>query len=107
VASRIKGDIVLEVPILNPALQTINLLVEYTPTSDTMVLKLHGSPWSTCASRVRLALIEKGVDAEIINVDLAKGEHLAESYLKLQPFGKVPVLQDTETGVQVFGRIPS
>jgi glutathione S-transferase len=32
---------------------------------------------------------------------------MAESYLKLQPFGKVPVLQDTETGVQVFGRIPS
>ncbi|GAQ03879.1 glutathione S-transferase PM239X14 [Aspergillus lentulus] len=67
-----------------------------------MVLKLHGSSWSTCTSRVRLALIEKGVDAEIVNVDLAKGEHLAESYLEMQPFGKVPVLEDTETGVQVF-----
>ncbi|KAF7170328.1 hypothetical protein CNMCM5623_002772 [Aspergillus felis] len=67
-----------------------------------MVLKLHGSLWSTCTARVQLALIEKGVDAEIVNVDLAKGEHLAESYLEMQPFGKVPVLQDTETGVQIF-----
>ncbi|GIK06151.1 hypothetical protein Aspvir_001794 [Aspergillus viridinutans] len=67
-----------------------------------MVLKLHGSLWSTCTSRVRLALIEKGVDAEIINVDLLKGEHLAEPYLEMQPFGKVPVLQDTETGVEIF-----
>ncbi|GFG26280.1 glutathione S-transferase PM239X14 [Aspergillus udagawae] len=67
-----------------------------------MVLKLHGSLWSTCTARVRLALVEKGVDAEILNVDLAKGEQRTESYLEMQPFGKVPVLQDTETGVQVF-----
>lgn len=40
-------------------------------------------------------------------MDLAKGEHLAESYLEMQPFGKVPVLQDTETGVQVFGAFPA
>jgi glutathione S-transferase len=71
-----------------------------------MVLKLHGSLWSTCTARVRLALVEKGVDAEILNVDLAKGEQRTESYLEMQPFGKVPVLQDTETGVQVFGTVP-
>ncbi|KAE8168036.1 glutathione S-transferase [Aspergillus tamarii] len=68
-----------------------------------MVLKLHGFPLSTCTRRVRTVLAEKGLEAEFHSVDLAKGEQRAESYLNdLHPFGKVPVLQDTETGVQIF-----
>ncbi|KAE8143455.1 glutathione S-transferase [Aspergillus pseudotamarii] len=68
-----------------------------------MVLKLHGFPLSTCTRRVRTVLAEKGLEAEFHSVDLAKGEQKAESYLNdLHPFGKVPVLQDTETGVQIF-----
>lgn len=72
----------------------------------TMVLKLHGSPLSTCTARVRLALVEKGVDAEFHIIDLTKGEHVSPSYLEKQPFGKVPFFEDTETGVQVFGSFP-
>ncbi|PIG90077.1 glutathione S-transferase [Aspergillus arachidicola] len=69
-----------------------------------MVLKLYGFPLSTCTRRVRTVLAEKGVEAEFHPVDLAKGEQKSESYLNdLHPFGKVPVLQDTETGVQIFG----
>ncbi|GMF67755.1 unnamed protein product [Aspergillus oryzae] len=69
-----------------------------------MVLKLYGFPLSTCTRRVRTVLAEKGVEAEFHSVDLAKGEQKSESYLNdLHPFGKVPVLQDTETGVQIFG----
>ncbi|OGM47684.1 glutathione S-transferase PM239X14 [Aspergillus bombycis] len=68
-----------------------------------MVLKLYGFPASTCTHRVRTVLAEKGLEAEFHPVDLAKGEQKAESYLNnLHPFGKVPVLQDTETGIQVF-----
>ncbi|CEJ62805.1 Putative Glutathione S-transferase [Penicillium brasilianum] len=68
-----------------------------------MVLKLHGFPLSTCTNRVRTVLLEKGLEAEFIPVDLSKGEQKSEAYLnELHPFGKVPVLQDTETGVQVF-----
>ncbi|GLI80329.1 hypothetical protein PoHVEF18_008683 [Penicillium ochrochloron] len=68
-----------------------------------MVLKLHGFPLSTCTNRVRTVLLEKGVEVEFIPVDLSKGEQKSEAYLsKLHPFGKVPVLEDTETGVQVF-----
>ncbi|KAE8364916.1 glutathione S-transferase [Aspergillus caelatus] len=68
-----------------------------------MVLKLHGFPLSTCTRRVRTVLAEKGLEAEFQPVDLAKGEQRTESYLNdLHPFGKVPVLQDTETGVQIF-----
>ncbi|KAJ5710560.1 glutathione S-transferase [Penicillium malachiteum] len=68
-----------------------------------MVLKLHGFPLSTCTNRVRLALEEKGVEVEFIPVDLLKGEQKSEAYLnELHPFGKVPVFQDTDTGVQIF-----
>jgi glutathione S-transferase len=69
-----------------------------------MVLKLYGFSLSTCTNRVRLALEEKGVQVEFIPVDLAKGEQRTESYISnLHPFGKVPVLQDTENNVQIFG----
>ena len=71
-----------------------------------MVLKLHGFPLSTCTNRVRLALEEKGQQVEFIPVDLMKGEQKSEAYLaELHPFGKVPVFQDTETGVQIFGEL--
>ncbi|GCB17177.1 glutathione S-transferase PM239X14 [Aspergillus awamori] len=68
-----------------------------------MTLKLYGFVHSTCTRRVRTALAEKGLDVEIVPVDLAKGEQKTSSYLNdLQPFGKVPVLQDTETGIQIY-----
>ncbi|KAJ5936342.1 glutathione S-transferase [Penicillium verhagenii] len=73
-----------------------------------MVLQLHGFAHSTCTNRVRTVLEEKGVEVEFIPVNLAQGEQKAESYLNdLHPFGKVPVLRDTETGVQVFGKSDS
>ena len=69
-----------------------------------MTLKLYGFVHSTCTRRVRTALAEKGLDVEIVPIDLAKGEQRTSSYLNdLQPFGKVPVLQDTETGIQIYG----
>lgn len=70
-----------------------------------MSLQLYGFPGSTCTNRVRTVLEEKGVEFEFIPVNLAQGEHKSESYLNdFQPFGKVPVLRDTETGVQIFGK---
>jgi len=35
-----------------------------------------------------------GIAHEVINVDLAAGKHREESFLKLNPFGQVPVIQD-------------
>ncbi|KAL2813465.1 glutathione S-transferase [Aspergillus cavernicola] len=68
-----------------------------------MVLKLHGFALSTCTNRVRVALEEKGVKVEFIPVNLANGELKTELYLNnLHPFGKVPVLLDTENNVQIF-----
>ncbi|RAL14499.1 putative glutathione S-transferase [Aspergillus homomorphus CBS 101889] len=68
-----------------------------------MVLKLHGIAMSTCTKRVMVALNEKGVEHELVPVNFAQGEHKSPEYLNnLQPFGKVPVLEDTETGVKLF-----
>lgn len=57
-----------------------------------MVLKLYGSAMST--SRVLTVILEKQLPYELILVDIAKGEQKSEDFMKLQPFGKVPVLDD-------------
>jgi glutathione S-transferase len=60
-----------------------------------MVMKLHGSPFSSCTQRVLTVLAEKGVtDFEIVPVDMATGAHKREPHLSLQPFGKIPALED-------------
>jgi glutathione S-transferase len=59
-----------------------------------MVLKVHGVKGSTCTQRVLTALNEKGVPYELITINFAKAENKSETYLKLQPFGKIPVLED-------------
>lgn len=64
-----------------------------------MSLKLMGSEWASCTQRVQLAAFEAGVKVEIVPVDLMKGEQKTEEYLKLQPFGQIPVLVDEETGI--------
>ncbi|XP_030538616.1 glutathione S-transferase F10-like [Rhodamnia argentea] len=58
-----------------------------------MVVKLYG-PDSAASNRVLVCLIEKGVEFETVPVDLFKGEQRAPEFLKLQPFGAVPVVQD-------------
>merc|ERR1711879_50815 len=74
----------------------------YIPNIADMSLKLHGSPYSTCTQRVLIAAAEAGVEVELVVIDFAKGEHKSQKFLQLQPFGKVPVLEDTETGVTLY-----
>ena len=45
------------------------------------------------ARRVRIFLAEKNLDIEVIQVNTAEGEHLKEDFLKLNPWGTVPVLK--------------
>ncbi|KAK0236258.1 glutathione S-transferase [Armillaria nabsnona] len=59
-----------------------------------MVLKLYGSPFSTCTKRVATVLHEKRVPFEIYSINLAAGEHKTPSYLEKQPFGVVPYIDD-------------
>jgi len=60
-----------------------------------MVLKVHGVKGSTCTQRVLTALHEKEVPYELVVVDFKTAEHKSEKYMReLQPFGKIPVLED-------------
>ncbi|KAK0517590.1 hypothetical protein Tsubulata_439797 [Turnera subulata] len=57
-------------------------------------IKLHGSNSFTNVRRVMACLYEKELDFESIPVDLKNGEQRKEPYLSLNPFGKVPTLED-------------
>jgi len=58
------------------------------------MLKLHYHPLSTYARRVRIALIEKGIPAELVEVDMPARAHRSPAYLALNPYGRVPTLEE-------------
>lgn len=57
-------------------------------------MRLYHHPMSSNACRVRLAALELGVELELVSVDLAKGEQRAPEFLRKNPNGAVPVLED-------------
>lgn len=58
------------------------------------MIKLYTFPPSTNSRKVRIALLEKGLEFERINVDLTKREQKNPDYLKIHPFGQVPAIDD-------------
>ena len=58
------------------------------------MIKLYTFPPSTNSRKVRIALIEKGLEFERINIDLTKREQKNPDYLKIHPFGQIPALDD-------------
>lgn len=58
------------------------------------MIKLYTFPYSTNSRKVRIALLEKGLEFERVNVDLTKREQKNPEYLKIHPFGQVPALDD-------------
>ena len=62
-------------------------------------MKLYHFPLSGHAHRARLFLSLIGAEYEVINVDLAAGDHKKPEYLALNRFGQVPVLEDGDTVV--------
>jgi glutathione S-transferase len=60
-------------------------------------MKLYHHPLSGHSHRARLFLSLLGVPHELVLVDLAKGAHKAPDFLKINPFGQVPVLDDNGT----------
>lgn len=60
-------------------------------------MKLYHHPLSGHSHRARLFLSLLGVPHDLVLVDLAKGAHKAPEFLKLNPFGQVPVLDDSGT----------
>ena len=58
------------------------------------MLKLHYHPLSTYSRRVRIACLEKGLEVELVELDMAKGAHRSPDYLRLNPYGRVPTLEE-------------
>ncbi|HYY05940.1 MAG TPA: glutathione S-transferase family protein [Candidatus Limnocylindria bacterium] len=58
------------------------------------MLKLHYHPLSTYSRRVRIACLEKRIDIQLVELDMAKGAHRGPDYLRLNPYGRVPTLED-------------
>lgn len=62
-------------------------------------MKLYHFPLSGHAHRARLFLSFIDAEFEVIDLDLAAGEHKQPDYVKLNRFGQVPVLVDGDTVV--------
>lgn len=60
------------------------------------MIKLYDYPDCPFCQKVRVVLAEKDLEFEIKPVDLRKGEQKAPEFLKLNPYGKVPVLIDDD-----------
>ena len=56
-------------------------------------MKLYHFP-SPNPQKVHFALLELGLECEIVPIDLTKGEHRKPEFLALNPYGRVPVLTD-------------
>jgi glutathione S-transferase len=57
-------------------------------------MKLYQLPMSSASFKVRALLFELGLPCELVPVDMSKGAHKAPDFLKMNPNGKVPVLED-------------
>jgi len=59
-----------------------------------MAIKVYGVTLSNNVVRVIAALNEKGLEYELVPVDLAAGAHKKPEFLALNPFGQIPTIQD-------------
>ncbi|HKU18367.1 MAG TPA: glutathione S-transferase family protein [Candidatus Saccharimonadales bacterium] len=57
-------------------------------------MKLYYSPLSSNSRKVRIVAAHLGIELELQNVELPKGEQRRPEYLAINPMGKVPVLAD-------------
>jgi glutathione S-transferase len=64
------------------------------------MIKLYDYPQCPFCRKVRIVLAEKDIKYERIFVDLRKKEQKQTDFLKLNPYGKVPVIEDD--GVVIY-----
>lgn len=57
-------------------------------------MRLYHHPMSSNARRAVMTALHLGTELELVLVDLSKGEQRQPAFLKLNPNGKVPVLED-------------
>jgi len=70
-------------------------------------MKLYTFPPAPNPKRLDIFIAEKGIEIEIITVDLMAGEHRKASYLSVNPWGTVPalVLDDGTLMTEVIGML--
>ena len=59
-----------------------------------MAIKLYDAVPSSNSDRVKIVLHEKGLVYDRVTLDLSKREQKRPEFLKLNPYGKVPVIDD-------------
>ena len=52
--------------------------------------------------KITIMLEELGCDFKVTKIDLSKGEQLKKDFIKISPFGKIPVIIDHENGQSLF-----
>jgi glutathione S-transferase len=68
-----------------------------TTMTEITPMKLYRHALSGHSHRAQLALSLMGIAHELIDVDLMQGAHKTPEFLRLNPFGQVPVLDDNGT----------
>lgn len=63
------------------------------------MIKLYDYLSCPYGQKVRIVLAEKNLSYDLVAVDLAAGDHRKPDFLRLNPFGRVPVLIDDDTTV--------
>jgi glutathione S-transferase len=58
------------------------------------MIRLHWHPFSLIPRRVRIALREKGIPHEEVEVDVLRRANRGPEFRRLNPFGQIPVLED-------------
>ena len=58
------------------------------------MIKLYGSPLSTCTRKVLMTLGETNTSYEMMTIDFATGAHKKEPHISRQPFGRIPAIDD-------------
>src|SRR5678815_1063768 len=69
-------------------------------TRECAMIKLYGSPLSTCTRKVLMTLAETTTPFEMNVIDFATGAHKKEPHVSRQPFGRIPAIDDD--GFEMF-----
>lgn len=65
----------------------------------TTAIRIHRHPLSGHSHRVELFAALTGIRHELVDVDLATGEHRNPPFLAMNPAGQVPVIEDGDTAI--------
>jgi glutathione S-transferase len=95
--------IILNVPIVSQgtAMNEMQIISKTAGTTGTigtaetlLLMKLYNVAYSGNSYKARLLLAHLGVPCEIVEVDILKGESRTAQFLKINPNGRTPVLDD-------------